>query len=557
MLKSVKSKIMILIVSCLLISNLFLGFFNYRKAQSIAIDLMVENNERELKNVSEYYFEKMIYDMEYVVHAWAEHDAIKEYVPKAAQRKMVNTIPDNFKDTYSQWMGLIRSKQNITWVYYALERDGSIFIAPVDETMPESYDARTRDWYKGTVAKKGEIFWTEPYLDAGDSGKILQTVSKAVYKDNVLKGVVGLDIELDKFTEILETLSISKNSFLFLLNQNNEIIAHNSDQLSKYGSKVIDAIGQSNESSIFEVNNQKYVMSWVPLSINTWKLVALTKTDFQSSLMALQRQFILVVIATILVGVWVTYHGAQNALKPLTILTEVTEKVASGDLSIRTSIHSKDEFSRLSKSFNHMLDQVDGLMKEREQNYLKTVRALANAIEASDKYTRGHCDRVGTISSRIAEKMNLSSEIHSNLEISCILHDIGKIGVPDAVLNKPSRLTESEFDLIKKHPLMGYEMLKDVAFLKEPAEILLQHHERIDGKGYPFGLKGEEIRLEAKILAVADTYDAMSSFRVYRTVNLVREEIIRELETSKETQLDGEIVSALIDLLKEEAFVFE
>ena len=182
---------------------------------------------------------------------------------------------------------------------------------------------------------------------------------------------------------------------------------------------------------------------------------------------------------------------------------------------------------------------------------MKTVTVLANAIEASDEYTRGHCDRVGEISLKIGKKMGLSERQMDNLRFACILHDVGKIGINDRILNKPSALTKEEYEVIKKHPMIGYEIIKEVDFLEEPANIMLQHHERIDGNGYPNGIKGEEIRLEAKILAVADTYDSISSERVYRKRVFTKEEIKEELIRSSDTQLDTEVVNVLLDILDE------
>ena len=199
---------------------------------------------------------------------------------------------------------------------------------------------------------------------------------------------------------------------------------------------------------------------------------------------------------------------------------------------------------------NNMLDAIESLIEERDSNYIHTVKVLANAIEASDQYTRGHCDRVGQISQQIADRMSLDEEALKQLEFACILHDIGKIAIPKHILNKPCQLTDEEFNMIKSHPEVGYDILKDIHFFGKANQIILQHHERIDGSGYPQGLKGDEICLEAKILSVADAYDAMSSERVYRNSSLDQEKIIEELRACSFTQFDAEVVETLIEILK-------
>jgi len=549
MTKSIRTKIVLSMVFMLVTGGMFLGVSNYTDSKMLAIDILKRNNQSELRNISDYYFEKLIYDMEFIVKTWAEDSDIVSYEKENGQGRYVKSIPENFEEIQGKWVGIIRSMENIAWMYYALEEDGSIFIAPVDETMPSDYDARTRDWYIGTARENGDVFWTEPYIDAGESGKLLQTVSRGVYRNNELVGVVGLDIELQKFTEIINELSYSKHSYIFLLNQMGDILAHNSEFPPELKPYVRRAAYNSDE--LITIDSVEYVSSSVPISINDWKLVAITRTNLESELRIIRNRIFGIVSTVILFGIFISIVLSRHLLRPLNSLILATDEVSRGNFKIRTNTKSKDEFNILSNSFNHMLDHIEDLIEERDKNYLKTVTVLANAIEASDEYTRGHCDRVGEISLKIGKKMGLSERQMDNLRFACILHDVGKIGINDRILNKPSALTKEEYEVIKKHPMIGYEIIKEVDFLEEPANIMLQHHERIDGNGYPNGIKGEEIRLEAKILAVADTYDSISSERVYRKRVFTKEEIKEELIRSSDTQLDTEVVNVLLDILDE------
>jgi len=183
--------------------------------------------------------------------------------------------------------------------------------------------------------------------------------------------------------------------------------------------------------------------------------------------------------------------------------------------------------------------------------YLDTIRALAAAIDAKDPYTKGHSERVAKTSVALAQELNLSGRDIENIEYTALLHDIGKIGIADNILGKNSSLTDEEFDKIKEHTIMGAKIIEPVDFLKNSYEAIYHHHERYNGAGYPDGLKGEDIPLSARIIAVADAYDAMGSDRPYRK-KLSKDKILNELKDQSGKQFDPEIVKALLSVLDRE-----
>ncbi|AYO29915.1 HD-GYP domain-containing protein [Biomaibacter acetigenes] len=181
--------------------------------------------------------------------------------------------------------------------------------------------------------------------------------------------------------------------------------------------------------------------------------------------------------------------------------------------------------------------------------YLETIQALATAIEAKDPYTRGHSERVAMYSSIIAEEMNLPEDFLNTLNFAALLHDIGKIGIPDEILNKPGKLSEEEFDRIRIHPILGANIVEKIDFLAQASSYIRFHHERQNGRGYPEGLKGENIPLGAAILAVADAFDAMTSDRPYRRAwNL--DDTLHEIESNSGIQFRPEVVEALKNAVK-------
>lgn len=180
--------------------------------------------------------------------------------------------------------------------------------------------------------------------------------------------------------------------------------------------------------------------------------------------------------------------------------------------------------------------------------YLDTIRALAAAIDAKDPYTKGHSERVAETSVALAQELNLSDRDIENIEYTALLHDIGKIGIADNILGKNSSLTNKEFDIIKEHTVMGARIIEQVDFLKNSYKAIYHHHEKYNGKGYPDGLKSEDIPLSARIIAVADAYDAMNSDRPYRK-KLSHNKILRELKEQSGKQFDPEVVKVLVSVL--------
>jgi diguanylate cyclase (GGDEF)-like protein/putative nucleotidyltransferase with HDIG domain len=212
-----------------------------------------------------------------------------------------------------------------------------------------------------------------------------------------------------------------------------------------------------------------------------------------------------------------------------------------------TATRLYDEITKENIAYTKMLDEKNSQIQKMT---LQTITTIANTIDAKDEYTKGHSKRVSEYSAAIAEELGFVDEDTRNIRSIALLHDIGKIGVPDSVLNKPGRLTDEEYRIMKQHTVIGGEILKDIGMIPGIDIGAKYHHERYDGKGYPDGLKGEEIPFIARIICVADAYDAMTSNRVYRR-HLSDEKVMQELNNSIGTQFDPAVARALIRLIKE------
>jgi len=204
-------------------------------------------------------------------------------------------------------------------------------------------------------------------------------------------------------------------------------------------------------------------------------------------------------------------------------------------------------------------NQVDKKLKQSYKKLQKIIEGTANIImkvvETRDPYSIGHQQRVSKLATTIAQEMKLSQDKIEGTRIASLVHDIGKVNLPTEIIIKPNKLIDVEFNLIKNYPKVGYDILKKVDFPWPIAEIVLQHQEKIDGSGYPRGLKGDEICIEAKILGVANVVEAMTSYKSYRTA-LSIDESLAEIVENKNILFDPEVVDTCLKLFKEKDFKF-
>lgn len=288
---------------------------------------------------------------------------------------------------------------------------------------------------------------------------------------------------------------------------------------------------------------------YAPLRDDSGKTVALLGLFINGqSVLNDIRHFAVLVAKTvslmiILLGM-ISWWLAQGFTYRLSRLNHAIDEMTAGNLNIALSIEGKDEVSILANQLNLLASRIAG---ERETMLLAAIESLVTALEAKDVYTYGHSSQVSAIAGSIARNIGLSEEDLFTVRISALLHDIGKIGVPDQILNKVGRLDEEERRLIEQHPTIGARILTGIPALKQVAEIVRHHHARWDGKGYPETLCGEEIPLVARIIAVADTYQAMTSDRPYRK-RLEHEVALLEIMRCAGTQFDPAIVTAFAAL---------
>ncbi|HEY6305546.1 MAG TPA: HD domain-containing phosphohydrolase [Candidatus Angelobacter sp.] len=267
--------------------------------------------------------------------------------------------------------------------------------------------------------------------------------------------------------------------------------------------------------------------------------------------MELQRDALRFALIAIAFSIFISIWAARRLTTPLHVLTESSRSIAGGDFSKRVELHSRTELGELADTFNTMTNDLErfvaDLKKAAEENralFLSSIQMLAGAVDEKDPYTRGHSDRVTRYSMLIATELGLRQEEIEKIRISAQLHDVGKIGIEDRILKKPGALTPEEFEIMKTHTTKGAAILRPVEMLRDMLPGIELHHESLDGRGYPFGLKGDQIPLMPRIVMVADTFDAMTTNRPYQAA-MDPEYVIRIINSLATTKFDPTVVKAM------------
>lgn len=267
----------------------------------------------------------------------------------------------------------------------------------------------------------------------------------------------------------------------------------------------------------------------------------------------MRRQTIWISLVAALLTIVIGFFFAKKLTLPVQELAAGAHRIASGDFSRRIEIRSKTELGDLGSSFNLMTDRIEVFIQdlqrsadENRQLFLGTVKALAAAIDGKDPYTRGHSERVSRVSMAIAQRLGLPDDECEKIRVSALLHDVGKIGIDDKILKKPSALTDEEFEIMKQHPQKGYKIMSQIPAIKEFLPGMYMHHEMVNGQGYPQGLKGDEIPLMGLIVAVADTFDAMTTDRPYQKA-MIFEDAVKRIQSFVGTRYDAGVVAAFTE----------
>lgn len=270
------------------------------------------------------------------------------------------------------------------------------------------------------------------------------------------------------------------------------------------------------------------------------------------SVSEMRTQTLFISLLAAALALLIGFYFAEKLTRPVRELADGAQRIAAGDFSQRVKVLGRTELAELGSSFNQMTDRIESfvgdLQRSADENhdlFLGTVKALAAAIDGKDPYTRGHSERVSRFSVAVAEGLGLPEIEIERIRISALLHDVGKIGIDDRVLKKPSALTDEEFEIMKTHPQKGYKIMSQIPAMHDFLPGMYMHHEMINGEGYPQRLQGDEIPMQARIVSVADTFDAMTTERPYQQA-MDLEAALTRLKSFVGTRYDARVVAAFV-----------
>ena len=384
-------------------------------------------------------------------------------------------------------------------------------------------------------------FQSDP-LALGPENRPAMVIALPLEVDNRFTGMIAAVVSLDRILARLTESSV-RGRVVFVVDRNGRVVAHpdtnnfvaNADVSSS--SPVVAQIRalppelRATQTVRFTLQESgrpvEMIGTYSTLTDLNWAVVAqrsLDKAREDAGVKELNAQALRFVFMVTLTALALGYLFAVRISGPMRGLADSTRAISRGEYHRRTPVRGAAEISELAETFNtmagHIEEYIERLKQAAEENrelFLGSIRMLAAAIDEKDPYTRGHSGRVAKYSLIIGRELALSPEDLDRLRISALLHDVGKIGVDDRVLKKPGSLTPEEFDLMKQHPSKGANIMRPVAQLKEMLPGIELHHECVDGRGYPYGLKADQIPLMARIIAVADTLDAITTNRPYQS----------------------------------------
>jgi putative nucleotidyltransferase with HDIG domain len=281
-----------------------------------------------------------------------------------------------------------------------------------------------------------------------------------------------------------------------------------------------------------------------------WTAVVATRTaDAVAPAQALVRTVVLVVVTTICVLLLVSLHQIRRLLDPIARLQKGTAGLARGEFATRVDVRTGDELQALGESFNAMAGDLQRQFEQLHALSVGTLEALARTIDAKSPWTAGHSTRVADVALAVGRAMHFDAPALERIRRGALLHDIGKIGISADILDSPAPLTEAQKAIVQEHPALGARILEPLPHCADILPMVLQHHERFDGGGYPAGLAGAAIALDARVLAVADVYDAITSDRPYRRGLPPRDAAVR-ISDGAGTQFDPEVVAAFTNAFR-------
>jgi HD-GYP domain-containing protein (c-di-GMP phosphodiesterase class II) len=431
---------------------------------------------------------------------------------------------------------------------------------------PDAFLERELEW-SYQAAREGRVYSGQPLtVGSGKSARTVMLVSSPIMYGGRFLGMIGSVVDMDYLIRRLEQVSMS-GLMPYVVDSQGRLVAaatgpYATGQDMSHFDIVRSFVGRGSKAQLaatseFTIRDgdkaTEMLGTYSPVTSLDWAVVVQKpREDAYRGIYEMQRTGRLLAWLAVFVSVGLSILSARRITSPLQVLAQSSRAIARGDFSQRVHLKTRTEIGELANTFNTMsedLEQfVQDLKRAADENkalFVGSIQMLAGAVDEKDPYTRGHSDRVTKYSMMIATEMGLDPGFLEILRVSAQLHDVGKIGIEDHILKKPGTLTAEEFEIMKTHTTKGANILRPVPQLREMLPGIELHHEALNGRGYPYGLKGDDIPLLARVIAVADTFDALTTNRPYQQA-FDPVEALRIIKNLSGQRLDPKAVDALM-----------
>lgn len=467
--------------------------------------------------------------------------------------------------------GFVEKSENIA---YAVVLNSETKGTTAGRITPDEFLNREME-HAFQAAREGRSYNGQPLsVGSGKDARTVRVVSAPIMAGGTFIGMIGAVVDLQNLIVRLQNASQGALETFVVDGRGRIVATWDKDRAT---GKVVNAnplvqsfveqgrgskIAVTNEFTIEEDNHSTPMLgTYSPVPVLDWAVVAQKpQAEAYRSITEMQNTARLWALAAILLSLVISVSAARRITTPLQTLTESSRAIARGDFSQRVNLKSRTEIGELADTFNVMSSDLErfvfDLKNAAEENralFLSSIQMLAGAVDEKDPYTKGHSDRVTRYSVILAKEMGLIQEEIEKIRISAQLHDVGKIGIEDRILKKPGALTPEEFEIMKTHTTKGGTILRPVDMLREMIPGIELHHESLDGRGYPYGLKGDQLPLMPRIIMVADTFDAMTTNRPYQAA-MDPEYVVRIINSLANTKFDPRVVAAMTAVFERGAF---
>ena len=410
-------------------------------------------------------------------------------------------------------------------------------------------------------------------MGGGKDARTVMLVSTPIIADDRTIGMIGVVLDLQFLIDRLKSAS-QGGLVTYVVDRQGRLVASGAGNYAtgqdmtsfEIVKNFVDQGGKNQFVATKEFDTKdpqpvEMLGTYSPVATLEWAVVAQKpQAEAYQSANEMQTTAKWLALTAVLLSMLISIFSARQITNPLEQLTISSRAIAKGDFSQRVQLKSKTEIGELASTFNSMSMDLErfvfDLKRAAEENrslFLSSIQMLAGAVDEKDPYTKGHSDRVTRYSVLLATELGMITEEIEKIRIAAQLHDVGKIGIEDRILKKPGALTPDEFEIMKTHTTKGGSILRPVASLKEMIPGIEGHHESLDGRGYPYGLKGDQLPLMPRVIMVADTFDAMTTNRPYQAA-MDPEYVVRIINSLATTKFDPRVVKALTAVFERGGF---